>query len=211
MNKKKILLILIIIACICLLVNGIAYAFKGTGRKEKNSVSDSYRFAEEYKMIDKNEKNIDNVFTYRSINQIIKILENGTGIIYLGFPECPWCQQYVYYLNEVAKSKGLEKIYYKNILNDRKNNTSEYQKVVSLLNDYLQYDEEGNKRIYVPAVIAVKDGKIVGFDDETAWDTKGYKTPADYWKNEDLKALKEKLGNMIDAIDKDICTSNCNK
>ena len=209
MNKKKILLILIIIAY--LLIKGVAYACKETKRKEKNLTGDNYRFAKEYKMTDKNGKIISNVFTYRSMNQIIRILENGTGIIYLGFPECPWCQQYVYYLNEVAKSKGLEKIYYKNILNDRKNNTSEYQKIVSLLNDYLQYDEEGNKRIYVPAVIAVKDGKIVGFDDETAFDTKGYKTPADYWKNEDLKALKEKLGNMIDAIDKNICTSNCNK
>lgn len=209
MNKKKILLILLIVAY--LLIKGVAYAMRETKRKEKNLTSDSTKFAEEYKMTDKNGKNIDNAFTYRSMNQIIKILENGTGIVYLGFPECPWCQQYVYYLNEVAKSKGLEKVYYRNILNDRKNNTSEYQKVVSLLNDYLQYDEEGNKRLYVPAVIAVKDGKIVGFDDETAWDTKGYKTPADYWKNEDLGALKKKLGNMIDAIDKNICTSNCNK
>ena len=209
MNKKKILLILLIV--VYLLVKGVAYAMRETKRKEKNLTSDSTKFAEEYKMADKNGKNIDNVFTYRSMNQIIKILENGTGIVYFGFPECPWCQQYVYYLNEVAKSKGLEKVYYRNILNDRKNNTSEYQKVVSLLNDYLQYDEEGNKRLYVPAVIAVKDGKIVGFDDETAWDTKGYKTPADYWKNEDLSALKKKLGNMIDAIDKNICTSNCNK
>ncbi len=209
MNKKKILLILLIVAY--LLIKGVTYAMRETKRKEKNLTSDSTKFAEEYKMIDKNGKNIDNVFTYRSMNQIIKVLENGTGIIYLGFPECPWCQQYVYYLNEVAKSKGLEKVYYRNVLNDRKNNTSEYQKVVSLLNDYLQYDEEGNKRLYVPAVIAVKDGKIVGFDDETAWDTKGYKTPADYWKNEDLNALKEKLGNMIDVIDKNICTSNCNK
>lgn len=209
MNKKKILLILLIVAY--LLIKGVTYAMRETKRKEKNLTSDSTKFAEEYKMIDKDGKNIDNVFTYRSTNQIIKVLENGTGIIYLGFPECPWCQQYVYYLNEVAKSKGLEKVYYRNVLNDRKNNTSEYQKVVSLLNDYLQYDEEGNKRLYVPAVIAVKDGKIVGFDDETAWDTKGYKTPADYWKNEDLNALKEKLGNMIDVIDKNLCTSNCNK
>lgn len=209
MNKKKILLILLIVAY--LLIKGVTYAIREERSKEKKSVSDSYKFSEEYKMVDKNGKNIDNVFTYRSMAQIIKILENGTGIIYLGFPECPWCQQYVYYLNEVSKSKGLGKVYYRNVLNDRKNNTSEYQKIVSLLNDYLQYDEEGNKRLYVPAVIAVKDGKIVGFDDETAWDTKGYKTPADYWKNEDLNALKEKLGNMIDAIDKNICTSNCNK
>lgn len=209
MNKKKIMIILLIVVFI--LIRVVIYMHNNSSKKDDNLKSDSYKFAEEYKMTDASGDNVENVFTYRSMNQIIKILENGTGIIYLGFPECPWCQQYVYYLNDVAKSKGLKKIYYKNILNDRKNNTSEYQKVVSLLNDYLQYDDEGNKRLYVPAVIAVKDGKIVGFDDETAWDTKGYKTPVEYWKNEDLDALKQKLGNMIEATNKNVCTSNCNK
>ena len=72
-------------------------------------------------------------------------------------------------------------------------------------------DEEGNKRLYVPAVIAIKDGKIVGFDDETAWDTKGYETPDEYWENEDLAALKEKLRCMMRDCEKSICTSSCNK
>lgn len=34
----------------------------------------------------------------------------------------------------------------------------------------------------MPAVIAVNKGKIVGFDDETSYDTKGYEKPEDYWK-----------------------------
>ena len=75
----------------------------------------------------------------------------------------------------------------------------------------LRNDEEGNKRLYVPAVIAIKDGKIVGFDDETAWDTKGYETPDEYWENEDLAALKEKLRCMMRDCEKSICTSSCNK
>ena len=86
-----------------------------------------------------------------------------------------------------------------------------YQKIVEILSDYLQNDEEGNKRLYVPAVIAIKDGKIVGFDDETAWDTKGYETPDEYWENEDLAALKEKLRCMMRDCEKSICTSSCNK
>lgn len=179
--------------------------------KKENKQTDSDKFAKEYKLVDKEDNNIDNVFVYRSMDEIIKILKNGTGIVYLGFPECPWCSEYVKYLNEVAKDKKLEKIYYKNILNERKDNTEKYQEIVKLLKDNLQFDEEGNKRIYVPAVIAVKDGKIVGFDDETAWDTKGYDSPAEYWKNEDLKGLKKKLSKMIDNTNKNICTSNCNK
>ena len=86
-----------------------------------------------------------------------------------------------------------------------------YKKMIDILKDYLKFDEEGNKRIYAPSVIAVKDGEILDFDDETAWDTKGYKTPEEYWKNEDLEGLKEKLAKMFEETKTNICTSDCNK
>lgn len=184
---------------------------KSTDTNKDNKLTDSEKFAKEYKLKDKSGKVIDNVFVYRNPEQIINILEKGTGVVYLGFPECPWCKGYVPYLNEIAKEMKVEKIYYLNVLEERKNNTTEYQKIVEILSDYLQNDEEGNKRLYVPAVIAIKDGKIVGFDDETAWDTKGYETPDEYWENEDLATLKEKLRCMMRDCEKSICTSSCNK
>ena len=55
------------------------------------------------------------------------------------------------------------------------------------------------------------DGEIVGFDDETAADTKGYKTPKEYWENEDLEGLKAKLAKMFEDTKTNICTSDCNK
>ena len=114
-------------------------------------------------------------------------------------------------MNEVAIKSKLDKIYYFKILKDRKNNTDNYKKTVELLKDYLKYDDEGNKRIYVPAVIAVNKGKIVGFDDETSYDTKGYENPEDYWKNEDLDGLKNRLSKMINDVSFDYCTTDCNK
>lgn len=171
----------------------------------ENKETDAEKFAREYSIDN------DNVFVYRTLEEINKILKNGTGIVYLGFPECPWCKGYVPYLNEVAKKTKLDKIYYFNILKDRKNNTDNYKKTVELLKDYLKYDDEGNKRIYVPAVIAVNKGKIVGFDDETSYDTKGYEKPEDYWKNEDLDGLKNRLSKMINDVSFDYCTTDCNK
>lgn len=171
----------------------------------ENKETDAEKFAREYSIDN------DNVFVYRTLEEINKILKNGTGIVYLGFPECPWCKAYVPYLNEVAKKAKLDKIYYFNILKDRKNNTDNYKKTVELLKDYLKYDDEGNKRIYVPAVIAVNKGKIVGFDDETSYDTKGYEKPEDYWKNEDLDGLKNRLFKMINDVSFDYCTTDCNK
>ena len=172
----------------------------------KTKDTDGKKFAEEYGSVTE-----DNVFVYKSIDEIINILEHGTGVVYLGFPECPWSAAYVPYLNEVAKDNDVEKVYYYNILNDRKDNNDNYKKLVEILKDHLRYDEEGNKRIYAPSVIAVKDGEIVGFDDETAADTKGYKTPKEYWENEDLGGLKTKLAKMFEDTKTNICTSDCNK
>ena len=169
-------------------------------------VTDASKFKEEYSRVSE-----DNVFVYRTDKEIIDILKHGTGIVYLGFPECPWCQAYVSYLDEVAKETKIEKIYYLNILEIRKNNTREYQEIVSLLDNYLSYDEEGKKRIYVPTIVAVKEGEIIGFDDETSHDTKGYETPEEYWKNEDLDGLKAKLEKMFSETVKNVCTTDCNK
>lgn len=169
-------------------------------------VTDASKFKEEYSNVSE-----DNVFVYRTDKEIIDILKHGTGIVYLGFPECPWCQAYVSYLDEVAKETKIEKIYYLNILEIRKNNTREYQEIVSLLDNYLSYDEEGKKRIYVPAIVAVKEGEIIGFDDETSHDTKGYETPEEYWKKEDLAGLKKKLKEMFNKTNTNVCTTDCNK
>lgn len=198
MSKKNVYIIFGIIAVLILIIS-LSFLFK------KDKMSDAERFAKEYDFT------VNNVFVYRNLDEINKILENGTGVVYLGFPECPWCRGYIPYLNEVAINEHLDKIYYFNILNDRKNNTSGYKKTVQLLNDYLKYDNEGNKRIYVPAVIAVNNGKIVGFDDESSFDTKGYETPEEYWKNEDLDGLKKRLSDMINASFPSYCTSGCNK
>ncbi len=199
--KKKIIIIIGVVLVIALGVLGYLYL-----NKEKNTNVDGKKFAAEYTSVTE-----DNVFVYRTIDEIINILEHGTGVVYLGFPECPWCTAYVPYLNEVAKANSVDKVYYYNIYNDRKENNDNYKKLVDILKEYLKFDEEGNKRIYAPSVIAVKDGEILDFDDETAWDTKGYKTPEEYWKNEDLDGLKEKLTKMFEETKLNVCTSDCNK
>lgn len=171
----------------------------------KNKETDAQKFSKEYPTVTEY-----NYFVYRNSDEIVKILENGTGVVYLGFPECPWCQAYVPLLNEVADIEGLEKIYYYNILESRKNNTSDYQKMVDILSKYLQYDDEGNKRIYVPAVIFVSKGEIVGFDDETSYDTKNLEKPEDYWTEEEISDLKKRLSENMNKVLDNKCTE-CNE
>ena len=170
---------------------------------KKDNNTDNIKFSKEYTSVSK-----DNIFVYRSKDEIINILEHGTGIVYLGFPECPWCMAYVPLLNEIAKNEGIEKIYYYNIREDRKNNTEFYQKVVSILNDYLNYDEEGKKRIFVPNVTFVKEGKIIFNDNETSLISEG--TPSEYWTEEKKTLFNEKFRKNINELLDDVCTS-CNE
>ena len=84
------------------------------------------------------------------------------------------------------------------------------KKIVEILSEYLRYDEEGNKRVYVPAVISIIDGKIIGFDDESSYDTLGFEHPEDYWSEERVNNLKLRLTEMISAVVDNKC-SECNK
>jgi len=169
----------------------------------KNNIPDNEKFANEYTEVGKN-----NVFAYRDANEIIKILEGGTGIVYLGFPECPWCQAYVPMLNEVAKEEGVEKIYYFNIREDRQENSKDYQKIVKLVKNYLMKDDEGNERIFVPDIYAVKDGKIVSHNNETSVVDSDI-TPTQYWTDARKIEIKQIFKNMISDVYNNTCKT-CN-
>lgn len=196
-NLKVLLSILVV-----LVITAAVYFFL---IKKEEVTPDNVKFAKEYTKISE-----DNLFKYKTLEEVNKILTKGTGVVYLGFPECPWCQEYVKYIDEVSKSVGLDKVYYSNILSDRKNDTEEYKETVKILSDYLSNDDEGNKRVYVPSVIVVSSGKIVMFDDETARDTKGYDSPKEYWQSENLTALKTKLTDSFEKVKSNACT-DCNK
>lgn len=203
--KKKILIIVGIV--VLLLAGGITWYLLSKDEDPKVvEKTDAEKFAEEYSITE------NNVFVYRSAEEIIKIMEKGTGVVYLGFPECPWCKAYVKYLNEVAKEEGIEKIYYYNILEDRKDNTPEYQKMVAILEENLELDEEANARIYVPNVSFHIDGKIVGNDLETAYDTKGFENPEDYWTEKEVKDLKSNLSKYSKKVVEALAScTDCNR
>ena len=192
-----------LIAIIIILIGVVIYLLVRDNNKEDvETPTDAQKFSEEYSSISD-----DNVFVYASFDEIIDVLDGGSGIVYLGFPECQWCNAYVPYLNEVAEDVGISKILYYNIKEDRSSNSENYQKIVNLLDGYLQNDEEGNPRIYVPAVIFVNGGEIVGFDDETSLDTGGFTNPADYWSEEEVSDLKSRLTSYMQSCT--VCT-DCN-
>ena len=108
----------------------------------------------------------------------------------------------------VAVEENIDTIYYTNILEDRKNNTEQYQRLVEILKDYLLKDEEGNPRIYVPDITVVSNGEILGHDNETSVITSADSgTPQEYWSEEKIRNLKERLREMFKKLESNICTS----
>ena len=182
-----------IIPVIILIALGLIIFFMTRDKVETKNLSD------EYTLLPK-----DNLFVYRDSDEIIKILKNGTGIVFLGFPECKWCQAYVPILDEVAKEEGVEKIYYYNILEDRKENNKTYKEMVKLLKKYLDFDEEGNERIFVPEVAFVVKGLIVASDNETSL-ISGETTPEEYWTDSRKQETKEKLRVYINQVLNEKC------
>lgn len=154
------------------------------------ALSDAAKFKQHY-----SQAADDNRFVYVSPSEIKQIFEHGSGLVFLGFKECPWCQKLAPMIDEAAKAEGLTKVYYMDIRQARANNDVTYQMLVEKLKDYLAKDGDGNPCIFVPDVTALHDGKIVGrFLPETSIDDKGL-TPGEYWTTERradaIKQLRE--------------------
>ena len=85
-------------------------------------------------------------------------------IIYFGFAKCPSCNEALPVLNDVAKEYHAEVGY----INTRKDaswqsnmDMKDYDVVLELFGQYLQYDDDGKKHLYTPHVFFIKDGDVV--------------------------------------------------
>lgn len=183
---------LLIIICVGLTI------FLVSRKKVEETISDAKKFQTEY--VELNNKNINdsdkvypevnidenNLYYYASEEEITNLLNSGTGIIYFGFPTCPWCRNIVSILNEIVGNYGYKKIYYYNIKQIRSsyqinaNNELEktnagtefysflLNKLDNFLTDYNLTDNNGKKiltgekRLYAPSVLFVKEGKVIG-------------------------------------------------
>lgn len=194
MNKT--LKVILIIAIPILIIGGIIYFFFGFNKSEEPSytiTNDSLKFKTEYEALN-GQKTSDgktyltmnlksyNPFVYSNYEDIFKLLDSGTGIIYFGFPECPWCRNLVPVLSDAAISANVKNILYLNIRDDRdtkeltskgkikttKEGTDNYNKLLKILNGFLPaykgLNDDSVKRIYLPTVVFVKDGKVLGIE-----------------------------------------------
>jgi len=186
-SKKKLIIILVALAILIGAALTVIIVLQNPPQPE---IPHAIRFKEEYPMVSE-----DNPYVYKSIKEIADIMEKGTGLIFLGFPSCIWCQAYTAILDEVAADQGVKEIYYCDIKEDRENNSAQYQRLVKMLEGRLELNSEGNPRIFVPDLTAVKNGVIVGHDNESS--TLSDIDPVDYWTIGRVNALKQRMETMI--------------
>lgn len=198
MNKKSIYIFIAIILLIVILEVVMEVIIYNRG----NEVKDNILFYRKYPEVGQ-----DNIYKIVDMDKGIEILESGTGIVFFGFPSCEWCQKFAVLLNEAAKEYDVEQIYYVDIKYDRKNTTEKYTKLLEVIDEYL--DEE--RDVYVPDVYFVKNGKILGHNNETA--TFDDVKIAEYYTEENRSRLKQNLIEYIKQISPSVCndvTQECN-
>ena len=158
------------------------FLITGCSIKRTEEVTDAEIFASEYAI------SKDNVFKYATIDEVIELLSNGTGIVFFGNSDQDSSLNIVKLFSYLVKEKGIKEIYYYNPTVIRDDETEEYDTLINLLEDNLTITEDGNTYLAIPSVYFVKDGKIVGYNDEAIGITQVSEEELDDFK----KHLKKK-------------------
>lgn len=236
MKKQKLIMILVPILCALLAV--LAYL------KFINTETDASKFKKEYESLNETEVygmkynklqiSLNNPIKYSNYDELLEVIKNKTGIIYLGFPECPWCRSALPVLLDAAENNDIEIIYYMNIKNERDSyvvedgklvyaldedgneikGTDGYFKLLDALNDNLSdyiinFEEKdyevGEKRIYAPSVIFVKDGEVLGIHVSTV---SNHKSGFDPMSDEQYDELYSIYEDYILELTNNVCSSD---
>lgn len=155
---------------------------------------DNETFSTEYEEIDEN-----NIYVYADASKVLQKLRSGSGIVFFGFKSNVWAGYYANILNEAAMNLGVQEIYYYDFYEDRKNHNGTYESIVELLKDYVTVLDDGTKNLYSPSMVIVKDGKILTYNDDTAF-IKGDIKPEDYWTDAQKNAEIDKLSILINGF-----------
>ena len=226
---KKILYAMVIIICTVFIV--------GCGKE-----TDAEKFKKEYEALNgqtigntkyeypKVEINKKNAIKYASYDEVLDLLTDGTGVIYLGYESCPWCRSAVPALLEAADEVGIEEILYINMKEERdqikvkedgtlevvSEGTEGYKKLLtrldSILDEYMLEDIHGNpvstneKRIFVPLVVFVREGEIVSYHLDTV---PSQENPFYGLNDEQKNELMNIYVNNMHKVLNDACDTSC--
>lgn len=236
-DKKMLVSILLLLFVFMIFIGFIAFRDK----KEESVVnSDAITFKNEYESLnnvvrDKDGRTIkeisistNNPVDIVTEEEAIALLESGTGILYFGFPDCPWCRSMLPILLSTLDNMNIDRLSYLNVKSIRdtlalgeknkvevkEEGTKGYYKILELMDDVLEpyylTNEDGKKidtkekRLMAPTVVAIKDGKILDIHVGTVENqTSGY---------DDLtKEQQEELSNCFMELVRKVYDVDCDE
>lgn len=128
----------------------------GCSVKRVEELTDAEKFSNEFN-VSKN-----NPFVYADVDDVIHILNSGTGVIFLANSDEEASLKAAEILSSAANDTEIKNIYYYNPKSLKDNNPKKYKKLLDIINKYLEKDslEDGLK---LPNIYSVKDGRIIGY------------------------------------------------
>ena len=87
--------------------------------------------------------------------------EKGSGILYFGYDNCPFCERAVPMLNEAALETGVS-VYYVDVYGVFQPTRKEFDELMGYVDEALIEDEDGGKSFFVPLILGIKNGEITG-------------------------------------------------
>lgn len=153
----------------------------------------------------------DNPFVYADEADLRALMNGGTGVVYFGFPECPWCRTLLPVLLEaVADSEYDGIVYYYNAIDDRNEiildengNISIEEEGSELYRDLLEFldadlpvyeglNDPSCKRLYFPTTLFILRGEVLCLHTDTVESqTDGYAPLTDEQHGELLSLLTQ--------------------
>lgn len=148
----------------------------GCSIKRTEELTDAERFANEYSVSD------NNPFQYATIDEVLELFENKSGILFLGDSDSEWSSYAAKVLNQVLKEKEIEEVYYFNPENIRQKDSKKHE----LLLEKLGLEEDYS----LPIVYLIIDGKVSSSVDLFVHD--------DFSNSEDnVKELEKEYFNLV--------------
>ena len=113
----------------------------------------------------------DTQLVFANKDDVLAMLNHGTGVVFFTWEECPWCRKYIQFVDTVSKDFDIPVLCY-DIYEDREGDTDFYKDVVEILSSGLDetgaYDAAGKLRVYVPDVSFVVKGEVIGHDNQSS-------------------------------------------
>lgn len=164
-----------------------------------------------------------NKMVYKTTEEVLELIDKKKSfVLYFGFDTCPWCRSVVPTLASISKELNQE-VYYIDVKDIRdtfeldddnkpklvKKGSKDYSKLLekleSVLEDYTLTDSDNNeikvgeKRIYVPSIVSVIDGKAkeltTGISDKQ---TDGYMKLTKEMEKDTYNKIKKVLKQVSD-------------